>query len=307
MENIENNTRTREREAVKTAVQTQTKPKEAGGQCPKCGADIEKGMEICPECGWKLVDYCTFCGAPMSPEDMDCPECGMPADGVMCPDCNIRNFRPFCKQCGKPLSRAARMAVEKAKKDPKVQETARLLKRIAELQAELEAADQETPQEEPEGPSEGELRLQELMAKVGFKPAEAPKPANVKKGRSREDIMAEYQKAVDDANKVMSEMLPPAGSTPQEQRNFYTARKVAVMEIVKETFYGINPRAAMGWMCNHCQILHSNPSECCYQEFGGQWMQTDTWKMWDVVDANTEGAVEVYRYVETGRKIYKRE
>jgi predicted amidophosphoribosyltransferase len=69
----------------------------------------------------------------MNPEDMDCPECGMPADGVMCPTCNVRNFRPFCKQCGKPLSRAARMAVEKAKKDPKVQEAARLLKQIADL------------------------------------------------------------------------------------------------------------------------------------------------------------------------------
>ena len=107
----DDNIRTREREAVKTATAVKPKPTEGEGECPKCGAAITRDMEICPECGWKLVDYCTFCGAPMSPNDMDCPECGMPSDGVMCPTCNIRNFRPFCKQCGQPLSRAARMAV----------------------------------------------------------------------------------------------------------------------------------------------------------------------------------------------------
>ena len=149
----EDNVRMRQREEVRT--QTHTAPanatatssamqtREADGVCPKCGAAISADMELCPVCGWKVVDYCTFCGAPMTPDDMDCPECGMPADGVLCPDCGVRNFRPFCRQCGKPLSRAARMAVEKAKADPKVQETARLMRRMAELQAELEALERE--------------------------------------------------------------------------------------------------------------------------------------------------------------------
>ena len=145
----DDNIRTRERVAAKTANAVKPKPTEGEGECPKCGAAITRDMEICPECGWKLVDYCTFCGAPMSPDDMDCPECGMPSDGLVCPTCNVRNFRPFCKQCGQPLSRAARMAVEKAKKDPKVQEAARLLKEIAKLKAELEAASGEGQEEEP--------------------------------------------------------------------------------------------------------------------------------------------------------------
>ena len=96
------------------------------GVCPHCGAVLDKDYEWCPVCGAKLADYCTFCGAPMLPDDLDCPECGMPADGVVCPDCNVRNFRPFCRQCGRPLSRAARRAVEKAKQDPKVLEAARM-------------------------------------------------------------------------------------------------------------------------------------------------------------------------------------
>jgi len=308
MNDISNgNARGREREATnprtqtQTTTQTATKPAEAGGVCPKCGAAIKPEYELCPVCGWKAVDYCTFCGAPMTPEDIDCPECGMPADGVVCPDCKTRNFRPFCKQCGKPLSRAARMAVEKAKKDPKVQETARLLKQIADLQAELESAKEELDEEVPEGPTEGELRLKELMAKVGFTPAETPKPVKRKKGRSREEIMAEYKKTIEDANRIMEEMLPPAGSTPQEQRNYYTARKVAVMEIMEEQWYGIAPRDSMAWECNTCHVLHNSPSECHYQNSGGQWTSC---KEWTVVDEGTEGAVLNTSRVE--KIVYKR-
>lgn len=293
--------------AVQHAAAVTEKPSEAGGVCPHCGATVAAGQEICKVCGWKLVDYCTFCGAPMTADDVDCPECGMPADGVECPDCHIRNFRSFCRQCNRPLSRAARMAVEKAKKDPKVLETARLLQQIAALQAELATVsgdDSGQEPDEPAGPTEGELRLKELMAKVGFTPAETPKPRQRKVGRSREQVLADMQKAVDDANRMLEEMLPPAGSTPQEQRNYYTARKVAVMELVEETFYGINPRDTMGWKCNHCQIMHDNPSQCEYKDFGGEWVSCENWKMWDVVSADTPGAVLVSRYSE--RRVFKR-
>ena len=138
-------TAARAREQERTATRQHEKPqyreKDASGKCPHCGAALDRpDYEICPVCGGKLVDYCTFCGAPMHPDDVDCPECGMPSDGVECPACHIRNFRPFCRQCGQPLSKAARRAVEKAKEDPKVLETARLLVKIAQLEAELETS-----------------------------------------------------------------------------------------------------------------------------------------------------------------------
>ena len=301
------NVRTRERENTavrepeKMATRQQEQPQDGSGKCPHCGATLNRpDYEICPVCGGKLVDYCTFCGAPMSPSDIDCPECGMPADGVECPACHIRNFRSFCRQCGQPLSKAARRAVEKAKQDPKVLETARLLVKIAQLEAELETASK--PEDgTPEEPTEAEIRLKALMAKVGFTAAEKPKVTSRKVGRSREEIMAEYTQAIADANKVMEEMLPPVGMTPQEQRNYYTARKVAVMEVMEERWWGIKVTETMGWVCNKCQVLHKDPSECCVAEFGGEWVTCDTMH---VVEEGTEGAELCITKIE--KKVYKR-
>ena len=307
------NVRIREQEAVKVVTTpkpqenaapiTQSKENAVTGVCPKCGAAVEPDMELCPQCGWKLVDYCTFCGAPMSPEDMDCPECGMPADGVVCPTCGTRNFRSFCLKCGKPLSRAARAAVEKAKNDENVLAVVQAIVKIAELEAELEAADEEEVDEETaQELSDIERRYLELMSKIGFTPAEKPKAAKPKTvNRSREEIITEYKKKLEDVNGFLEKMLPPAGSTPQEQRNYYTARKVAVMEIIEEKWYGINPEPCMAWECERCHVLHKNPNECLYKEFGGKWTDAN---LWQVVDANTEGAV--LNITRAERRVYKR-
>lgn len=269
----------------------------ATGKCPGCGAILDAAYEFCPYCGKKLVSYCTFCGADMTPQDIDCPECGMPAEGVMCPTCKVINHRSFCGQCGQPLSRAARAAVEKAKKDPAVHKTATLIMQIAELEAELETAEQ--PEDEaPHEPTESEKKYRELMAKVGFTPATIPTPSKRNVGRSREEIMAEYQKAVEEASKLLEEMVPPAGTTPQEQRNYYTARKVAVMETVQETWRGVPIRATMAWECDYCHVLHTNPQECARPELGGKWVQAT------LCEVVTEGGQLYTTNVE--RKVYKR-
>ena len=266
-------TRERTKPSVATASAANSGPSvnEGSGVCPHCGATIEEGLEFCPVCGARLVDYCTFCGAPMRPDDIDCPECGMPAEGVICPNCHTRNHRAFCGQCGLPLTRAARVAVDRAKRDPNVQKAARALMRIAELEAELDGTGPAL-EEEPLEPTEGELRMRELMGKVGFKPAGIPKTGQPETTRSRAEILAEYQKAVEEANNAMEEMLPPAGMTPQEQRNYYTARKVAVMETVQESWRGIPLRESMAWECNYCHVLHNNPHECAKPGLGGTWV-----------------------------------
>lgn len=274
------------------------------GNCPYCGATVEADYEICPACGHRLVEYCTFCGANMLPTDIDCPECGMPSDGITCPDCGTLNFRSFCRKCDRPLSRAARKAVEKAKADPKVQEAVAILAKMAELEAEMQNAtddDEGVTDDTPHEPTEKELRLRQLMGKVGFKPSEKPKAQpKQSSSRSREEIQAEYQRMVEEANKVLESMVPPAGSTPQEQRNYSTARKVAVMETYKEKVtvsYISQQIERMGWVCNRCQVFHRSPEECLVREYGGYWT-TRTVDVWSTREEEVEKQRKVYKRID---------
>ncbi|MCR5644899.1 MAG: zinc ribbon domain-containing protein [Bacteroidales bacterium] len=171
---------------------------------------------------------CTFCGAPMEAGETVCEECGMPADGVVCPNCGTRNYRTFCSCCNTPLTRAAQRAIEKAQDDPKVQQAARLMDQAAELEAAMEAAE--------EGPA-------------------------------KEQAEKTYQQVVKDINQLFEEMLPPAGSTPEEQYNYYSARKVAV-----ETIRTVKKETRTGWVCNYCGCLHRYPSECAEPWHGGTWI-----------------------------------
>jgi len=271
--------------------------------CPFCGSAVEPDYEICPVCGHKLVEYCTFCGANMTANDIDCPECGMPSDGITCPDCGTLNFRSFCRKCNRPLSRAARKAVEKAKADPKVQEAVSILVKMAELEAEMQntVEEDDITDDTPHEPTEKELRLRELMGKVGFKPAEKPKvQPKQNTSRSREEIQTEYQRMVEEANKVLESMLPPVGSTPQEQRNYSTARKVAVMETYKEKVtvsYIARQEEKLGWVCDRCQNFHPSPEACAVSEYGGHWT-TRIVDVWATREEEVEKQKKVYKRIE---------
>ena len=157
-----------------------------------------------------------------------CEECGMPVDGVICPNCGIRNYRTFCSHCNTPLTRAAQRAIEKAKEDPKVIQAAQLMDQAAELEEAL---------------------------------------STVEEGPAKEQAQEEYQQLVKDINQLFEEMLPPAGSTPEEQYNYYSARKVAV-----ETVRVIKKETKTGWVCNYCGCLHRQPSDCVEPWLGGTWI-----------------------------------
>ena len=218
--------------------------------CRHCGAEVEANAEFCPYCGKKLVDYCTFCGAPMSPDETVCDECGMSASGVHCPQCGTLNMRPFCRHCNTPLTKAAIRAIEKAKQDPKVQKAAALMDRAAELEAVLEGDKVQT--------TEAEQRLQEILGgQVDFTAAEP----------DATQAAEEYRQVVKDINQLFEEMLPPAGSTPQEQYNYYSARKVAV-----ESMRRVVRQVKTGWVCNYCGCFHNQPSECVEPWHGGTWI-----------------------------------
>lgn len=233
------------------ARQTQSRPRTSHTRkCRHCGAEVDQNAEFCPHCGKKLADYCTFCGAPMLPTDTVCDECGMPADGVRCPQCGTLNVRSFCRHCNAPLTKAAMRAIEKAKQDPKVRKAAELMDRAAELETMLGNAVPHV--------SEGEQRLEELLSgKVEF--------TSVEEGQGQ--LMEEYQQVVKDLNQLFEEMLPPAGSTPQEQFNYYSARKIAI-----ETVRKVQITKKTGWVCNYCGCFHNKPSECCEPWHGGTWI-----------------------------------
>ena len=173
-------------------------------------------------------DHCTFCGAPMNPSDTLCEECGMPAEGVVCPSCGILNHRPFCSRCNRPLNRAAQRAVEKAKEDPKVQQVAQLMDQAAQLEDAIE---------------------------------------NAEEGPAKTEAQETYRRVVKDIDQLFEEMLPPAGSTPEEQFNYYSARKVAI-----ETIQTIKREIQTGWVCNYCGCYHNQPSECVEPWHGGTWI-----------------------------------
>lgn len=272
-------------QAAKAATQDKVAQKERhrhstdGTRCPVCGAEIDSRFEICPECGGKLVNYCTFCGADMDRSDTECPDCGMPAGGVKCPKCGTLNHRSFCSACNEPLTRAAQKAIQKALADPRVQQAAEMCSRLAELEAELEAAgadiSEDSSEEGNEPLSEGARRMMEIMGKVKpgmpehAKPAQ-PAPADPKPVSAKRDvakIKEEYRRTVRDVNKILDEMLPPAGSTPQEQRNFFSARKVAVETTIRQKV-----KVPIEWICNYCGCHHNNPSECAEPQLGGTWV-----------------------------------
>ena len=262
----ERQVKTNTEQQTERKVRQQHKPSHTH-RCRYCGAEVDMNAEFCPHCGRKLADHCTFCGAPMSPTETVCEECGMPADGVRCPQCGTLNVRSFCRHCNAPLTKAAMRAIEKAKQDPKVRKAADLMDRAAELEALLgETAHQ---------PSEGEQRLEELLSgKVEFTAVDEDKT----------QLMQEYRQVVKDINQLFEEMLPPAGSTPQEQYNYYSARKVAVESIRK-----VQVTKRTGWVCNYCGCFHHKPSECCEPWHGGTWI-------YETIER--EEVVKEYRYEE---------
>lgn len=277
---------TNQKANTRTEQQTQTKEKERHQhltkpsdtrECPNCHAKIGKTSEFCPQCGHKLVGYCTFCGAPMGRNETECEECGMPAAGVACPKCGTLNVRSFCRHCNEPLTKLAVKAIEKAKQDPKVQKAAALMDKAAELEQKMERLRSGKPLKKtvPDEPVITEADKL-VMAMLGTKVEEkaAPKTETVENTENLEQLEAEYQSVVNDINSTLASMVPPNGSTPQEQFGFYSAQKVAI-EATRKVISLTTQRVRSGWVCNFCSCWHNKPSECAEPWHGGTWQYED--------------------------------
>ena len=225
---------------------------------------------------------CTFCGAPVEPGMRFCTECGNNREGITCPHCGTLNFRSFCKNCFAPLNEQAQKALTEAKFDPHFQRAEQLVREMAELEkiiSEAEAADQYI------GAPDRSVRLsdedrqiidayRDLFAGIAnppppSAPADDPAPATRTRERKQfliqraEDAMKLYKSKMAELQMHMDAMLPDSAATPEEQRDFFSARIITTtrIELVKQ-----------GWVCNYCGCFHKCPNECAEPQLGGKWV-----------------------------------
>lgn len=274
--NIKTNTRVEEQTQTKEKERRQHQPKPSDfKECPYCHAQVEKDCEFCPHCGHKLVDYCTFCGASMGRNDTECEECGMPVGGVTCPKCGTLNVRSFCRQCNEPLTRAAIRAIEKAKQDPKIQKTAALMDKAAELEEKINRlkSGKTLKTVKPTLPTLTKADLL-VMEMLGTQPKqEEVKTEEVEETEGLEQLQEEFNGVMNDINSMLESLVPPNGSTPQEQFAFYSAQKVAIE--LSRTVVKRQVETVYGWVCNFCGCFHREPSCCAKPCLGGTWMYRD--------------------------------
>lgn len=275
------------------ATKTQQQQTSASGRtCRHCGKTINNTYELCPHCGRPINDdHCTFCGTPYEDNEQFCAECGSPRAGIQCSQCGTLSFRSFCCHCNAPLNDNALAAIAKAMNDPKAKRAQQLAKEMEELeeylhafQAEIEAAiaEEEMEADGPDAPglsAEGQqlqdkyAELLKLMGKAAAprsNPAPAQKPSVKrreqlkKKYYNADKIMEAYRQKSAEMQATLESMLPDAGTTPQIQRDYYSARKVAIDSITQQ-------RVPMYWTCKLCGFQHNQPSECAKPELGGVW------------------------------------
>ena len=225
---------------------------------------------------------CTFCGAPVEPGMRFCTECGNNREGITCPHCGTLNFRSFCKNCFAPLNEQAQKALTEAKFDPHFQRAEQLVREMAELEkiiSEAEAADQynEAPDRSVRLSDEDRQIIdayRDLFAGIAnppppSAPADDPAPATRTRERKQfliqraEDAMKLYKSKMAELQMHMDAMLPDSAATPEEQRDFFSARIITTtrIELVKQ-----------GWVCNYCGCFHKCPYECAEPQLGGKWV-----------------------------------
>lgn len=250
-------------------------------ECPHCGEEIMAGYAICPHCGRSLTPgKCSFCGSAMKETAKFCTHCGQGREGIVCPECGTLNSRNFCRVCNAPLTRMAQQAMAAAKNDPafkavqaKVQELAELRERIEELK------NAEAPEKPRPELSEADKALlneyADILNAIGAprpkaKPQaeERQRPVYEENVMSLDEIMAAYREKAEEMNAALAALTPPPEFTPEQQRDYFSARKIAT----KVTEYDMSGYKPSLWVCNYCGFKHNCPSECCSPELGGTWI-----------------------------------
>ena len=254
--------------------------------CPHCGESLPVGYVICNHCGKSLTSgKCTYCGAPMKETAKFCGKCGQNKEGIICRECGSLNVRNFCRKCNVPLTPKGEQALAAAKSDPLYLKTVSLGQELIEIKEKIEQLNAGLDSDasmsvggndfKPELSATDKAMLAEydnLFNSLGIvSPKETPKPSEPSqetrekvslKRVSMDDLLKAYKEKAAEMEATLKEIVPPPDFTPEEQRDFLTARK----------FTALNYPSPMLWVCNWCSCQHINPSDCGRPELGGEWI-----------------------------------
>ncbi len=215
---------------------------------------------------------CSFCGAAVEDEEQFCPECGSPRGGIRCPNCGALSRRSFCSHCNTPLNDVAHEALRQAKADPAFRRAEQLAAELAELEKQIEDAGAARPAISTEFNQEARKAASRYanlfgdVASIKIPDVKTIKPAShgkVLTGNILEAAIAEYKAKARELQQTIASMLPTPSATPEEQRNFFCARKIMTVEMRS---------IRQEWVCNYCGCHHKQPSECTEPGLGGTWI-----------------------------------
>jgi rubrerythrin len=243
--------------------------------CHHCGAVVPSDVELCPDCKRPIHnDHCTFCGSKIFSDDKFCPECGNPTKGMKCPKCGTMNFRGFCYKCHEPITENAQIQLAQAQADPLFQRAqelaAQIAKMVDQLTEEVSNQHQETMSDENrELINSYKSLLQDLdCGKFDLKDMPQFQQRIIeKKQESTIDLsyhIKEIKQKVTNLTEILRRFEPDQQTTPQVQRDYYSARKVKITTKHTELL-------TTGWKCNFCGYVHNNPEECNKPDLGGEW------------------------------------
>lgn len=260
---------------------------EGGEECPYCHALIVSGYAICPTCGRSLTpDKCSFCGAPKKITAKFCTRCGQSSEGLICPECGTLNSRNFCRKCNSPLTDMAQRALTTAQNDPIFKAVQKKADELAELHSRIEdLRNGSSDQLSVELSGEDKALLKEyadILSMIGASPIQVnqidaesiteglPKRKQYSSDTtSIDELLRAYKEKAAEMNEALEALTPPRDFTPEQQRDYYSARKIAT--VVTETVCDMSGYRPTQWRCHFCNNLHDNPSECARPELGGVW------------------------------------
>lgn len=230
---------------------------------------------------------CTFCGAEVDEDDMFCPECGNALGGIRCPKCGALSLRNFCSNCNHPINELAQKAVSEAMRDPEflrarrlAEELEQLEQQIARLSGEETAGEKlldtsSTLSDEDRSAAASYAALfagiAEMDVPVAPSREQEARPAERRRFSADPDLLRaavkEYRAKAAELQDSIAGMLPDPEMPPEQQRNFFCARKITQIEM---------RTTRQEWVCNYCGCHHRQPSECVSPELGGKWLFVQT-------------------------------